>query len=73
MTAGPQSQMVFPFAGTIAHFMDDDWNLVECLVDLYHLGDKEHAGAYAVKAFVKSAAGQGRLKNISHIHLKLIM
>ena len=63
--------MVFSFAGTIAHFVDDDWNLVERLVDFHHMGDKEHAGAYAAKAFVKSAVGQGGLKKISCIHLKL--
>ena len=63
--------MVFSFAGTIAHFIDDDWNLVERLVDFHHMGDKEHAGAYTAKAFVKSAAGRGGLKKISRIHLKL--
>jgi hypothetical protein len=63
--------MVFSFVGTIAHFVDDDWNLVECLVDFHHMGDKEHASASAAKAFVKSAVGQGRLKKTSHIHLKL--
>jgi len=63
--------MVFSFAGTIAHFIDDDWNLVKRLMDFHHMGDKEHAGAYAAKAFVKSVAGRGGLKKISHIHLKL--
>ena len=57
--------MVFSFAGTIAHFINDDWNLIKCLVDFHHMGDKEHAGAYAVKAFVKSAAGQDGLKKIN--------
>jgi len=63
--------MVFSFAGTIAHFIDDNWNLIERPVDFHHMGDKEHAGAYAAKAFVKSAAGRGGLKKISCIHLKL--
>ena len=63
--------MVFSFTGTIAHFIDDNWNLVEHLVDFHHMGDKEHAGAYAAKAFVKSAAGWGGLKKICRIHLKL--
>ena len=61
------SQIVFSFAGTIAHFIDDDWNLVEQLVDFHHMGDKEHAGAHAVKAFVKCAADCGGLKKISII------
>ena len=59
--------MVFSFAGTIAHFIDDDWKLVERLVDFHHMGEKEHAGAYAAKAFVKSAADRGGLKKISHV------
>jgi len=63
--------MVFSFMGTIAHFVDDDWNLIERLVDFHHMGDKEHASAYAAKAFVKSAADQGGLNKISRIHLKL--
>jgi len=48
--------MVFSFAGTIAHFMNDDWELVAQLIDFHHMGDKEHAGAHAAKAFVKSVA-----------------
>ena len=60
------SQMVFTFAGTIAHFIDDDWKLVEQVVDFYHVQEKDHAGAFAAKAFVKSAAGRGGLKQISN-------
>ncbi|KAI1797442.1 hypothetical protein LXA43DRAFT_847010, partial [Ganoderma leucocontextum] len=37
-------QMVFTFAGTLAHFIDDDWNLVETLIDFYHLQDDDHKG-----------------------------
>jgi hypothetical protein len=57
--------MVFSFAGTIAHWIDDDWQLVERLVDFHHMGDKEHAGAHAAKAFVKSASKRGGLSKIS--------
>ena len=42
--------MVFTFAGTIANFIDDDWNLIERLVDFHHLEDDEHKGQYAAKA-----------------------
>jgi hypothetical protein len=74
MTAGPQVRWYFHLQGLLLTLLiDDDWNLVECLVDFHHVGDKGHAGAYAVKAFVKSAAGRGRLKKISRIHLKLII
>jgi hypothetical protein len=57
--------MVFTFAGTIASFIDDDWKLVERLVDFYHIQDKEHEGQYAAKGFVKSAAARGGLDKIS--------
>jgi hypothetical protein len=57
--------MIFSFAGTITHFINDDWELIERLVDFHHMGDKEHAGAHAAKAFVKSAADRGGLKKMS--------
>jgi hypothetical protein len=57
--------MVFTFAGTIATFIDDDWKLIERLVDFYHIQDKEHEGQYAAKAFVKSAAARGGLDKMS--------
>ena len=58
--------MVFTFAGTIANFIDDDWKLIERLVDFYHIQDKEHEGQYAAKAFVKSAATKGGLNKMRH-------
>lgn len=57
--------MVFTFSGTIANWIDDDWNLVERLIDFHHMGDKEHAGAHAAKAFVEAAAKRGGLNKIS--------
>lgn len=59
--------MIFTFSGSIAHFIDDNWNLVEQLVDFHAVGNKEHAGAYAAKAFVKSAADCGGLKKICQL------
>ncbi|CDO78267.1 hypothetical protein BN946_scf184558.g1, partial [Trametes cinnabarina] len=50
-------QMVFTFAGTLAHFIDDDWTLIERLVDFYHI--QEHQGREGARAFVKSAAEEG--------------
>jgi len=64
--------MVFSFAGTIAHFMNDDWELVEQLIYFHHMGDKEHAGAHAAKAFVKSAADCSGLKKMSLFTLDII-
>ncbi|KAF5342711.1 hypothetical protein D9758_015876 [Tetrapyrgos nigripes] len=58
-------QMIFSFAGIMAHWIDDDWKLVERLVDFKHLDSKEHVGQYAAKAFVKSASGRGGLNKIT--------
>ncbi|KAL1939855.1 hypothetical protein VTO73DRAFT_9555 [Trametes versicolor] len=49
-------QMVFTFAGTLAHFIDDDWKLVERLVDFYHIQDDEHKGQQAAKALTMDNA-----------------
>ncbi|TEB30538.1 hypothetical protein FA13DRAFT_1612737, partial [Coprinellus micaceus] len=36
--------MVYTFAATIASFVDDEWNLIERVVDFKPLEDKEHEG-----------------------------
>lgn len=56
--------MIFTFAGTIAHFINDDWELIERLIDFHQLSDKEHAGEAAARAFVASARKRGGLKQI---------
>jgi hypothetical protein len=62
--------MVFTFAGTIASFIDEDWQLIERMVNFYHIQDKDHKGEWAAKAFVKTAAERGGLDKISiHAHL----
>ncbi|OCH91585.1 hypothetical protein OBBRIDRAFT_708520, partial [Obba rivulosa] len=35
-------QMVFSFAATLAHYINNDWELVERLIDFWHLLDNEH-------------------------------
>lgn len=62
--------MVFSFTATIAHWIDDDWKMVERLIDFHHMGDKEHAGAYAAKAFMKSASSRGSLQKMSRASLQ---
>jgi hypothetical protein len=59
--------MIFTFAGTIAQFIDDDWQLIERLVDFYHIQDKEHEGQWAGKAFVTSATERGSADKICRI------
>ncbi|KAF5344783.1 hypothetical protein D9758_014433 [Tetrapyrgos nigripes] len=58
-------QMVFSFSGVIAHWIDDDWNLVERLIDFKHLDDHKHAGEYPAKAFIQSASSRGGLNKIT--------
>ncbi|TFY60202.1 hypothetical protein EVJ58_g5298, partial [Rhodofomes roseus] len=48
--------MIYTFAGTIANFIDDDWQLVERLIDFRHLLDDEHEGVNAAKAFMESGS-----------------
>lgn len=59
--------MVFSFAGSIANFIDDDWELIERLLDFRHLADFEHQGVHAAKAFVDSASKCGSLDKMSTI------
>ncbi|KAJ3501122.1 hypothetical protein NMY22_g19033 [Coprinellus aureogranulatus] len=46
-------QMTYTFACTIASFIDDDWNLVERVIDFKALESNEHEGYYAARAFIK--------------------
>jgi hypothetical protein len=56
---------VFTFAGTIASFINDDWELCERLIDFHHIEDKEHESIHAAKAFTQIAATRGGLNKIS--------
>ena len=57
--------MIFTFAGSIAHYIDDNWKLVETLVDFYHIDGDEHKGREAALAFVRTAAQRGGLIKMS--------
>jgi len=59
--------MVFTFAGTIASFIDEDWQLIERMVIFYHIQDKDTKGVGS-KAFVKTAAERGGLDSSIHAH-----
>ena len=61
--------MVFTFAGTIANWIDDDWQMIERMVNFYHIQDKDHEGEWAAKAFVNTAAERGGLDKMSIIYL----
>lgn len=65
------SQMVYTFAGTIASFIDDDWQLIERLIDFRHLLDDEHEGVNAAKAFMDSGSKRGSLNKMSALFYHL--
>ena len=57
--------MVYTFAGTIASFIDDDWQLIEWLIDFRHLLSDEHEGVNAARAFMDSGSKRGSLDKMS--------
>ena len=57
--------MTYSFAGTLSHYINNDWELVQHLVDFKCLKEKDHQGVHAASMFVKSAASRGGLDKIS--------
>lgn len=58
-------QMVYTFACTIGCFINDDWEIIERVIDFKPLEDKEHQGLYGGKAFTDGACKIGSLDKIS--------
>ncbi|RXW12861.1 hypothetical protein EST38_g12992, partial [Candolleomyces aberdarensis] len=58
-------QMIYLFACSIASFIDDDWKLIERVVDFHPLQSKEHEGIHAARAFVESARKTGAFKKMT--------
>jgi len=59
--------MMFSFAGTIASWVTEDWELVERVVDFHPIADKEHEGEYAAKGFAISMSEMGVLEKIGFL------
>jgi hypothetical protein len=57
--------MKFSFSGTIASFIDDEWNYVERLIDFAYINDDGHRAVGSAVSFVESASKRGGLKQIS--------
>ena len=57
-------QMVYTFAGTVGTFINEDWDLIEHVVDFKPLAEKEHQGLYGGKAFVHGVHEIGGLNKI---------
>lgn len=58
-------QMVFTFACTIALFVDDDWKLIEWVVDFKPLNNKDHEEIHGRLAFVNSVCKRGGLAQMN--------
>jgi hypothetical protein len=58
-------QMVYTFACSIGCFINDDWEIIERVIDFKPLEDKEHEGLYGGKAFVDGACKIGSFDKIS--------
>jgi hypothetical protein len=57
--------MVYTFACTVGCFVNDDWEIIERVIDFKPLEDKEHQGLYGGRAFVDGARKIGGLDKIS--------
>jgi hypothetical protein len=57
--------MVYTFACSVGCFINDDWEIIERVIDFKPLEDKEHEGLYAGKAFAGGARKIGGLNKIS--------
>jgi len=64
--------MVFTFTGMITSWINDDWQMIECMVNFYHIQDKDHEGEWVAKAFVNTAAERGGLDKMSIIYLVIV-
>jgi hypothetical protein len=47
--------MVYTFACSAGCFINDDWEIIECVIDFKPLEDKEHEGLYGGRAFADGA------------------
>ena len=58
-------QMVYTFACTIGCFINDEWEIIERVIDFKLLEDKEHQGLYGGKVLADSVCKIGSLDKIS--------
>ncbi len=57
---------MFTFAGMIASWVNEDWELVEQVVNFHPIVDKEHEGEFAAKGLAKALSDMEVLEKISH-------
>ncbi|KAF8239582.1 hypothetical protein L208DRAFT_1236938 [Tricholoma matsutake] len=63
--------MMYSFTGTIASWVTEDWELVEHVIGFEPIGDKEHKGEYAAKAFAKTLSDMKVSDKISWFHVHI--
>ena len=63
--------MLFTFAGTIANLIDEDWNLLERVVDFCCLNDDERTGVGGARAFFDSVHKIGGGCQMSHFEIPM--
>ena len=64
--------MMYMFACSIVCFVNDDWEIIECVIDFKPLEDKEHERLYGGKAFADGVCKIGCLDKIS-LHVTLVI
>ena len=63
--------MVYTFACSIRCFINNDWEIIEHMIDFKPLEDKDHKGLYGSKAFADGACKIGGFDKIS-LHVTLV-
>lgn len=59
--------MMFSFAGTIACWITEDWELIERVVAFQPIADKGHQGEYAAMGFAQAMSEMEVLDKISNL------
>lgn len=60
--------MTFTFSGTTATYINDNWELVEHVLDFNAISDKQHEGAHAARALAKTLSDFDILYKISFLN-----
>lgn len=57
--------MIYTFAATITSFIDEEWEMIERVIDFKPLEPNEHEGYHGARAFVQGARRMGSLNKMS--------
>jgi hypothetical protein len=63
--------MVYTFACSVGCFINDDWQIIERVIDFKPLENKEHEGLFGGNVFIDSASKIGSPDKISLTHVTL--